>query len=435
MLPLPAILPMDVQQQAFIQLKGEQRVKYASDIDTIETELNPTLRYDFIWRGGQNHFVALYVPRYLFTNNSNVTRPDPNLVNPGSLRDGYEDYIKNPNQDPFSALHNGGFGFEMTRPRWRLSLYQLGAYGTISTTALLIPPVWEGGAAPPDPNPIIPSTIGARFTLVFLQTQLFVPIRLNPRTALIPGATYNVFGGSDSASRGVIARTSGPGASLALEYAATRTDTLVSTVGAGSVSTEFQDVRDNVLIIRSEATQTWRHYWSPYVSSELMAGAAAGGDAINGFTAYSLAHASVLYDSWPLVRIAPGAPPYGAPPGSGNRVQIGAIAKVTPWIDLFSGDLEQRAVLALAANYTVGRVTLRGQASTARVVNTPQTFEAQYQIVFGDVGARVRILPTLFAEGGVRAGYQDFNNAVRFNELTQIQFYAGATWAPLPARF
>ncbi len=435
MLPLPAILPMDVQQQAFIQLKGEERVKYGTDIDTVETELNPTLRYDFIWKGGQNHFVALYLPRFLLTHNSNVQRPDPDLVNPGSLREGYEDYVRNPNQDPFSALHNGGFGFEMTRPRWRLSLYQLGAIGTISTTALLVPPVWEGAGPPPDPNPIIPSTIGARFTLVFVQTQLFVPIRLTPRTALIPGATYNVFGGADRNSRGVIARTAGPGASLALEHAATRYDTLISTVGGGQITATFQDERDNNVIYRAEGTQVWRHYWTGNLSSELMGGAAVGGDAINGFTVFSLAHASMLYDSWPLVRIPPGAAPFGAPPGRGNRLQLGAIAKVTPWIDIFSGDLEQRFVTSLAANYTVDRVTFRGQLSQARVINTPQTFKAQYQIVFTDLGLRYRILPTLAADGGVRLGYQDFNNAVRFNQLSQAQFYVGLTWAPLPARF
>src|SRR5262249_17391708 len=156
----------DVQQQAFVQLKGEERVKYGSDIDSVETEINPTLRYDFIWKGGQNHLVALYVPRYLYTSNSDVQLPDPKLVNLGTLN---QDYINNPNANRFSALHNGGLGFELTRPRWRLSLYQLGAYGTISTTALLVPPVWEGGWPPPDPNPIIPSTIGARFTLVFVQ--------------------------------------------------------------------------------------------------------------------------------------------------------------------------------------------------------------------------------------------------------------------------
>jgi hypothetical protein len=435
LLPLPAILPMDVQQQALVQLKGEQRIKSGTDIDTVETELNPTLRYDFIWRGGQNHFVALYVPRYLYTSNSNVQRPDPKLVNPGSLRNDYEDYVRNPNRDPFSALHNGGFGFEMTRQRWRLSLYQLGAYGTISTTALLVPPVWEGAGPPADPQPIIPSIIGARFTLVFVQTQLFVPIRLSPRTALIPGATYNVFGGADRESLGVIARTSGPGATLALEHAATHSDTLISTVGVGQVTTTFQDERDNVLILRSEASQVWRHYYSKSISSDLMAGAAIGGDAINGFTIYTLGHASVLYDSWPLVRIPPGAAPYGGPPGHGHRLQVGAIAKVAPWIDLFSGDLEQRFVLSVAANYTIDRLTFRGQLSQARVVNTPQTFKAQYQIVFGDLGLRFRLTPTLWADGGARFGYQDFNNAVRFNQLTQTQFYAGLTWAPLPARF
>jgi hypothetical protein len=44
-------------------------------------------------------------------------------------------------------------------------------------------------------------------------------------------------------------------------------------------------------------------------------------------------------------------------------------------------------------------------------------------------------LPTFSADLGARAGYQNFNNAVRFNELTQLTVYGGLTWAPLPARF
>lgn len=428
MLPFSAVVPMDVAQQALVQLKAEERLRSGSDIKALETELNPQIRYDYIWRGGQNHFVALYQPRFLWTRSWDQRRPDPNLVNLGTLN------LQDPNKTPYSTLHNGGVGYEMVRPRWRLSLYQFAAYGSISTTALLVPPVWEGGGPPPDPNPIIPSTIGARFTLLFVQTQLFVPIRLSPRTALIPGATYNVFGGADKDSRGVIALTSGPGATLALEHAATQSDTFISTVGVGQVSTRFQDDRDGVIIIRAEGTQVWRHWYTSHFSSDLMAGASIGGDEINGFSIYSLGSASILYDSYPQARVAPGAPPFAVLGGRGHRLQFGAIAKVAPWIDLFSGDLEQRAVLSLAANYTVDRVTLRGQLAQARVINTPRSV-AEYQIVFGEAGVRFRIAPTLSADAGMRLGYQNFNNAVRFNELSQVSVYGGLTWAPLPARF
>src|SRR4029079_5476200 len=101
-----------------------------------------------------------------------------------------------------------GLGFEMVQPRYRVALYQFAAYGPITTTAILVTAPWSGDGPPPDPNPIIPSTIAARFTLLFAQTQLFVPIRLTPRVALTPGVVYNAFGGADSQSRGVIAMTS-----------------------------------------------------------------------------------------------------------------------------------------------------------------------------------------------------------------------------------
>jgi hypothetical protein len=428
MLPFSAVVPMDVGQQAFVQIRAEERHRRGSDIKTYESELNPLLKYDVIWRGGQNHFVALYQPRFIYTRSVERRLPDPNLVNPNTLNPA------DPNDTPFAALHNGGVGFEAVRPRWRLTLYQFAAYGAISTTALLVQAPWGGEGPPPDPNPIIPATIGARFTLLFVQTQAFLPIKLSPRTALIPGFVYNAFGGADKNSRGVIALTQGPGASISLDHAASFSDRFVSTIGAGQITTTFQDDRDGVTILRSEATQSWRHWYSGHLSSELMGGGSVGGDSINGFTIYSLGHAALLYDSWPLVRIAPGAAPIGAGPGHGQRLQFGAIAKVQPWIDLFSGDLEQRAVVSVASNYSIDRVTLRAGVSQARVINTPRSV-AEYQIVYSEGSIRYNITPNFSADAGLRLGYQDFNNAVRFNELTQLTVYGGLTWATLPMRF
>jgi hypothetical protein len=159
-----------------------------------------------------------------------------------------------------------------------------------------------------------------------------------------------------------------------------------------------------------------------------------GGDNINGFSLFSVASAGLLYDSYPFFRLEPGAAPQGGPPGHGNRVQLGLVAKSVPWIDLFSGELEQRAVGVAAVNYTIGRTTLRVQASSARVFNTPRSV-AKYSIVQTETGARYAIGPTFSLDGGLRYGYQDFNNAIRFNQLTQATVYAGLSWQPIPARF
>lgn len=427
MLPFLPVM-MDVQQQGWVQARAEERIRTGNDVTAEETELNPLVRYDFIWKGGQNHLVAIYNPRLVYTHTFSRPTIDPAIVNPATLN------TADPNDTPLSALHNGGVGFEMMRPRYRISLYQFGAYGAITTTSLLVQAPWGGDGPPPDPNPIIPSTIAARFTLLFLQTQLFVPIRLSRRVALIPNATYNAFGGADSQSRGVIALTSGPGASVALEVAASRDDRFVSTIGGGRITTDFEGNRTGAIIYRAEATQSWRHWYSRNVSTELLGGGSVGGDNINGFSLFSIASAGLFYDSYPFFRLAPGAAPQAGPPGRGNRLQIGLIAKATPWIDLFSGELEQRAVGVAALNYTVGRTTLRGQLSGARVFNTPHSV-AKYQIVQTDVGARYALLPTFAVDGGVRYGFQDFNNAIRFNSITQTTVYVGLTWAPLPARF
>ena len=421
-------VPMDVSQQAYVQARAEERIRTGNDVTAEETELNPQLRYDFIWKSGQNHFVASYLPRLVLTHTFSRPSVDEKLVNPATLN------LTDPNNDPLSLLHNGGVGFEMVRPRFRISLYQFGAYGPITTTSILVQAPWTGDGPPPDPNPIIPSTIAARFTLLFLQTQFFAPIKLSRRVALIPGFVYNAFGGADSASRGVIALTSGPGASVALDVAATREDRFVTTVGGGRITTDFEGDRTGAVILRAEATQSWRHWWSRNLSTEVLGGGSVGGDNISGFSLYSLASASLLYDSYPLFRLDPGAPPQAGPPGRGNRVQMGLVAKTTPWIDLFSGELEQRGVGVFAMNYTMGRTMVRGQLSAAKVFNTPRSV-AQYTLVQAETGVRYALLPTLSVDGGLRYGSQDFSNAIRENRVTQATVFAGVSWVPLPARF
>ncbi len=419
---------MDVAQQAYVQARVEERVRTGNDVTAEETELNPQLRYDFIWKSGQNHVVAIYQPRFVLTHTFSRPTVDPRVVSPATLN------LTDPNDNPLSALHNGGVGIEVQRPRYRVSLYQFAAYGPITTTSILVQAPWNGDGPPADPNPIIPSTIAARFTLLFLQTQFFLPIKLTRHVALIPGFVYNAFGGADSPSRGVIAFTSGPGANVALDVAATRDDRFLTTVGGGRITTAFEGDRTGAIIYRAEATQSWRHWWSRNVSTEVAGGASVGGDDISGFSLFGQASAGLLYDSYPFFRLDPGAAPAGGPQGRGNRLQIGLVAKVAPWIDLFSGELEERAVGVGAVNYTVGRTTLRGQLSAGRVVNTPRSI-AKYSIVQAETGARYGLGPTVFLDGGLRYGSQEFDNAIRFNQLTQATVYAGFTWAPLPARF
>jgi len=425
-------VPMDIAQQAYVQARAEERIRTGNDVAAAETELNPQLRYDFIWNGGQNHVVAIYQPRLVFTHTFSTpfTRGDidENVVNPATLN------TTDPNDAPVSALHNGGVGIEIVRPRYRVSLYQFGAYGTITTTSLLVQAPWTGEGLPPDPNPIIPSTIAARFTLLFLQTQFFVPVRLSRRVALTPGFVYNAFGGADSESRGVIALTSGPGASLALDVQATRDDRLTTTVGAGRITTDFQGDRTGATIFRTEASQAWRHWWHRNLSTEVLGGAQVGGDDISGYSIYSLGAFALLYDSYPFFRLDPGAPPQAGPPGHGNRLQVGLVAKAQPWIDLFSGELEQRGVLTAATNYTVDRTMFRVQVSTARVFNTPRSV-AQYSIFQAETGIRYRVFPTLSFDAGIRFGTQKIENAIRENEVTQATVFGGITFAPLPARF
>ena len=421
-------VPMDVAQQAYFQARAEERIRTGNDVTAEETEIQPQVRYDFIWEGGQDHFVAIYNPRFIYTHTFKRPTIDTNLVNKETLN------LADPNDTPLSTLHNGGLALEIVRPRYRLAAYQFGAYGPTTTTALLVHAPWTGEGPPADPVAIIPSTIAARFTLLFLQTQVLAPIKLTRRVALTPQFVYNSFGGADSASRGVIAATFGPGVSLALEADATRSDRFTTTVGAGTIGTAFEGGRTGDTIYRAEATQAWRHYYSRTVYTDVSGGLSRGSDALNGIAYYPLWSAGVFYDSYPFVRLQPGAQPQGGPGGHGNRLQFALLVKEAPWIDIFSGDLEERVVGVSAVNYTIGATTLRAQVSAGVDAGNAQT-KAEYKIVEVEGGVRYAVAPTFSIDGGLRIGYQDFSNAIRANSLTQETVYAGLTWAPLPARF
>lgn len=422
-------VPMDVAQNASVQARVEERARTGNDVTAEETELNPQARYDLIWQGGQSHFVALYQPRLVYTHTFKRPTIDPTVVSPDTVNQ------KDPNDTPMSALHNVGVGLELLRPRWRLSAYQFFAYGPMTTTTLLAQNPWNGGEVPVDPLAMIPSTIAARFTLLFVQTQIFAPIRLSRRVSLTPGFVYNSFGGADSASRATMALTAGPGANLTLEVAATPNDRLLSVVGGGRVSTSFEGDRTGPLIYRSEASQTWRHWFSRNLSSELTGGGTLGGDEISGFAVYANALAALMYDDYGMPKFDPGAPPWGGQEDAhGNHLQLAVVAKATPWLDFFSGTLEERAVGIVAANYTADRTTFRGEVSAAKVVNTPESV-AKYSLFQVESSLRYRIASTFSIDGGVRFGIQSFENAIRSNDMTQTTVFAGLLWTPLPARF
>lgn len=431
MFPFLTPVPLDVAQTAGVALKAEERARLGNDVNAVETELNPQARYDAIWRGGQDHFVALLSPRLLGSYVMKAATIDPTVVNPNSIN---LENLERPNKEPFSALLNGGLGLELNRPRYRLTLFQFAAYGSITTTALLVNQPWPGEGRPPDPNPIIPSLTGARLTLIFSQTQLGLPIKLSRRAAITPFFDYNIFGGADDVSRGVIARTEGPGAGVRLDLAAGRHDRFETLLGGGRVVTVFQGERTGPIIYRAEGTQSYRRWLTKHLTWQVTGGGTIGGDEINGFTFFTLADTGLLYDTWGVPQIPPGGQPFGAFGGKLPRTQIGLVAKVQPWLDLFSGELEQRGVGVAAANFSVDRVTLRGQLAAARVFGTPQSV-AQYVTVQAESSLQYRFTRTFSTDFGGRFQFQDFSNAVRFNTLRQAMLFVGLSFTPLPSRF
>jgi hypothetical protein len=420
---------MDVGQQGYVEIRAEERVRTGNDVSSEETEIKPQLRYDAIWQRGMAHFVAYYNPRFILTQAFTRTSNDEVLGAPEAAN------RLNPNDKPFLSLHQAGLGLELQQPRWRLMAYQFGAYGPVTTTGLVSwQAPWAGEGPPPDPFVIIPSDVAARFWLLFLQTTVAVPIRLSSRVSLTPRVDYNGWGGAANTDRTTMPYTAGPGASLALEVAATKYDRFTTSIGGGFFNTSFGDNRNSGTTYRAEASETYKHWFSRVVSSEISVGGSYANDPNAGATLFGTASAGLYFDSYGIAKYAPGAPPWGAEPGHGDHLQVAVVAKAAPWIDNFSGDLEQRAVGLVATNYSVDRTLLRAQVSAAKVYGTINSV-AEYSIFQIEGGVRYRFSPTFSADGGARFGTQNINNAIRYNQITQVTMFAGLTWAPLPARF
>ncbi|MBL9108785.1 MAG: hypothetical protein JNM74_05925, partial [Myxococcales bacterium] len=184
MLPLAFLPPMDTLSTVAAQVRVEERGRFTNETTSLavkpvtkpvlESELAPQLRYDLIWRHGFSHFVAIYSPRFIVPDTTDIgslrfSTPTADEVNNAFLNN------TNPPQQ-FGAFHNIGLGLEHDEKRTHWGLYQFGGYGPISNTALLVQKPWNGEGLPAPPYPIIPTLGAASFNLLFLQTQAFVNI-------------------------------------------------------------------------------------------------------------------------------------------------------------------------------------------------------------------------------------------------------------------
>jgi hypothetical protein len=389
---------MTPMQTVAVQARTEARDASGTDPNDLELEFTPQARWDVIWQHGNGHFTAVYAPRLVYS-----------IIN----ADASQDLAA---KNSFLNLHQVSIGTEIEQQRYHVAAYGNFAYGPITTTALLVTKPWLGEGLPPPPGVIIPAKFGAEFTVLFGQGQVGVPIYLTRRLTLIPLVAYNAFGGADSASRDVIAMVRGPGASLSLEAKATREDTFKTKIGAGQAQAFFGGDRVGASFVRAEAEERLTHKFSELTTSELAGGVSFSQDQFTGARLFPTAEAnSITGVRWRT-----------------TEVRFGGVARVQPWLDPLSGDLEQRVEIMAALNVTFWqKLVLRAQGGYARVLeDTTVVSPNSYSIGTGEGGIIYKFTRELSADATLRFSRQDFSNAYRAGVTNQWLGTVGLLYQP-----
>lgn len=380
---------------------GESSIGQQSDA-ALEAEVAPVLRYDLIGKHGFDHLAVLYTPRFIL--------PNVPKAFAGDLSD---------RRNKFVPFQNGGFGLELERPRYRVMLYGFAAYGSITTSALLLQKSWLGEGVLPGPQPILPSDRAARFTLLFYQPQFGVALKLRKHITLTPSVRYASFGGADGESRATIPATSGPQAQLNLDIEVTRRSTFKTMIGAAytsvlnaqlDVAGNFERDRSGAPFANAQVEERYVRKFSRTVTGEIAAGAIIADNRIQGTRLYPTGEANVQVQM--------------------RHTKLAVILRSTPWVNLFAGEFEPRTELSFGvySNITTTWVA-RLQATGARTLGNADSI-SRYTLVVGDGAIGYRLSREVLLEGGARGGFQDFSNANLDSQSNQFTFYGAFSYTP-----
>jgi hypothetical protein len=415
MLALTALLLMNSQNLLVTQVRTETRERIENGRSSIarvedralELEVAPVVRYDYIGKRGDDHMVLLYTPRFILPNVGDAISGD------------FSD-----RRSRFSPYHNAGFGLELQRPGYKFMLYGFGAYGSITTSALLYQKPWNGEGFPVVPMALLPAERAARFTLIFYQPQVATTFRLAPHWSLTPMVKYNAFGGADGVSRATIPLTAGPQAQLVLEAKPTRRDTFRTLLGVSytEITAAQLDVTGTFQFDRPAAPVTaafGEQRYSRDLARDVIGEVAIGANAFSSLTAGA--------------RLAPTGEVNIQYRGVSKKIVVRA--KQEPWLNIFGQEFEPRTELTAAGYFDLSQHWVyRAQATGARTLGKLDSV-SRYTLLLGDTGIQYKITRAASVDGGVRFGFQDLTNANIDSRVTQLILYAGFTYAPpLPTR-
>lgn len=415
---------MDTTSTVAAQVRLEERGRFTNETTSLavkpvtrpvlESELAPQLRYDLLWGHGLSHFVAIYAPRFIVPDTSNIDTLRLSSPTADEVNAAFQNNTTPPQQ--FGAFHNLALGLELEAKRTHWSIFQFAGYGPISNTALLVQKPWNGEGLPASPYPIIPTLGASSFNLLFLQSQASVTIRLSRTTTLTPLVNFGAFGGADSVSRGKIPLNYGPGARVSLDVKTTPLDTWRTAVGTGyTFPALFAESLTGSPTIRVELDEQYEHRWSPLATSAVSVGAEVAQNPTFGARLYPKGEASTTY-GWDHRT---------------SETRFALIGKLGPWINLLSGDVEQKTEGLFGVSHRINKTTLRAQASAGGIVGNTDVI-SKYVLATGQIGAAYQLTRHISIDLGVRGTSQLSTTAQRRFDTQQLMIFGGITLATDP---
>jgi hypothetical protein len=157
------------------------------------------------------------------------------------------------------------------------------------------------------------------------------------------------------------------------------------------------------------------HQWKPLATSEIAVGAETAQNPTFGARLYPRGEVTSTY-GWDHRT---------------SETRFAVSGRLGPWINLLSGDVEQKTEGIFAVSHRIDKTTLRGQASVGGIVGNVDVIST-YLLATGQVGAAYQLTKYLSADLGVRATNQSFSNAQRRFDTQQLMIFGGITVATEP---
>jgi len=232
------------------------------------------------------------------------------------------------------------------------------------------------------PQPLLPAVESAQY--IYSVTAVGTDDALSRLWRLSSRVEYQLSGGADTTAQQVIPLQRGPRASVGLSYAASRLDTLTTTVDG--LQARFSSGQTAGI---AEAKEGWRTSWTRLVSTELLL----GGAVVRTQPAGSDPQTTGL----PIATLSLEAKSKAAQMPITFRLLTG----VEPFLDVYAAAVYERAGLDASAGVVADRWELKARLQGTLLLNGDRQGQG---LVVGELGCTRALWPKVKLEGGLR-GY------------------------------